>query len=344
MRPTLSIVVPMYNEAMVISEFIRLARSEFDALGVPYEVLCVDDGSTDLTSALVEQACQAWPELRLVRLIRNSGHQAALTAGYERARGDFVVTMDADLQDPPAVVGQLLDAAKAQEADVVYAVRQDRTSDSAFKRLTAQAYYRLMRRVAGQQVPHDAGDFRLVSRRVIDALRSVPEHNRVYRLIVPWFGFPSAQVSYVRAPRLAGKTKYSVSKMFALALDSVTTFTAAPLRLATFAGMLGVAICLVAMTVSVGAWLTDNTVPGWTSTVATVGLIGAIQLVCIGLLGEYMARLFVASQGRPTYVVGYDSAEAVLSAADELERPEKLREVFRPAGSAQLPRPHAKLR
>jgi len=308
MRPTLSVVVPMYNEADVLPLFFAESRRSFDDLGVSYEVVCVDDGSSDETAALVQQQIPHWPEVRLVRLLRNCGHQAALTAGYERARGELVVTMDADLQDPPAVVADMLRAASAATVDVVYGVRNDRASDSLFKRRTAAIYYKMMRRVAGDQVPADVGDFRLVSRRVIDALERVPEYNRVYRLIIPWYGFPSAEVTYSRSARAAGSTKYSVAKMMALAVDSVTTFSAAPLRVATWSGAFGVALCLAAMLVSVVAWITDNTVPGWTSIVATVGLIGAIQLICIGLLGEYMARLFIGTQGRPTYIVGYDSA------------------------------------
>lgn len=336
MRPTLSVVVPMYNEAAVLPEFLSRTRRAFDELNTPYEVVCIDDGSVDDTAVLVQHAARAWPQLRLVRLLRNSGHQAALSAGYERARGDYVVTMDADLQDPPSVVAEMLASATSQAVDVVYGVRKDRSTDSQFKRVTANAYYILMRRVAGEQVPRDAGDFRLVSRRVVEALAQIPVHNRVYRLIIPWFGFPSAEVTYKRAARVAGKTKYPAAKMFALAFDSVTTFTAAPLRLATFAGLAGVGICLLAMAVSVGAWLTGNTVPGWTSTVATVGLIGAIQLVCIGLLGEYMARLFVASQGRPTYLVGYDSIDVGRSTLpSEPEPSTKSRAVFSLEGSAQ---------
>jgi polyisoprenyl-phosphate glycosyltransferase len=309
MRPTLSVVVPMYNEAEVLPELLQQARAVLDSLDVSYELVCVDDGSSDDTAAIVQAATETWQQLRLVRLVRNSGHQAALSAGYERSRGDYVVTMDADLQDPPSVIADMLKVAKTETVDVVYGVREDRSCDTFLKRRTAGLYYKAMRRIAGNQVPADVGDFRLVTRRVIDALERVPEHSRVYRLIIPWYGFPSAEVRYNRAARAAGKTKYPFSKMIRLAVDSITTFSAAPLRLATAAGIFGVALCLLAMAISIGAWLTGNTVPGWTSTVATVGLIGAIQLICVGLLGEYMARLFVASQGRPAYIVGYDSGD-----------------------------------
>jgi dolichol-phosphate mannosyltransferase len=311
----------MYNESEVLPELFLQTRAVLDSLGVHYELVCVDDGSSDDTAALVQAATETWPQLRLVRLVRNSGHQAALSAGYERSRGDYVVTMDADLQDPPSVIADMLHVARTQTVDVVYGVREDRSCDSFVKRRTARLYYRTMRRIAGNQVPADVGDFRLVTRRVIEALERVPEHTRVYRLIIPWYGFPSAEVRYTRAARAAGKTKYPVSKMVALAVDSVTTFSAAPLRVATAAGVFGVGVCLVAMVISIVAWMTDNTVPGWTSTVATVGLIGAIQLICVGLLGEYMGRLFVASQGRPAFIVGYDSAD--IDAASRPSEPER---------------------
>lgn len=309
MQPRLSVVVPMYNEAAVLPLFLAEVRAALDGLAVSYELICVDDGSDDSTAELVQAVSSSWPQIRLVRLLRNSGHQAALTAGYERARGDYVVTMDADLQDPPTLISEMLHVAEAHTADVVYAVREDRSTDTVMKRGTARAYYRVMRRVAGGQVPMDAGDFRLVSRRVVKALSQIPPHNRVYRLIIPWFGFPAEEVRYQRGLRAAGVTKYPLRKMMALAIDSVTSFSAAPLRVATYAGVAGVLVCLLAMAVSLAAWFSDNTVPGWTSTVATVGLIGAIQLICVGLLGEYMARLFIAGQGRPTYVVGYDSLD-----------------------------------
>jgi glycosyltransferase involved in cell wall biosynthesis len=309
MRPTLSVVVPMYNEEEVLGELFEQTRPVLDGMGIAYELVCVDDGSTDKTAALVQAATELWPALRLVRLVRNSGHQAALSAGYERARGDMVVTMDADLQDPPTVIPEMVHLAMNHTVDVVYGVREDRSTDTFFKRRTAGLYYKTMRRIAGEQVPADVGDFRLVTRRVIEALERVPEHSRVYRLIIPWYGFPSAEVRYCRGARAAGKTKYPVSKMFGLAVDSITTFSAAPLKFATGAGIFGVFLCLVAMGVSLGAWLLGHTVPGWTSTVATVGLIGAIQLICVGLLGEYMARLFIASQGRPAFIVGYDSRD-----------------------------------
>ena len=301
-------VVPMYDEEAVLPFFLERLRAELDRLGAEYEVIAVDDGSKDGTPAVIQAAQPRWPQLRLIRLLRNSGHQAALSAGYERARGAYVVTMDADLQDPPETIGRMLEVARHRQVDVVYGIRDDRSTDGFLKRNTATLYYRLMRRLAGEQVPLDAGDFRLVSRRVVAAMVQLPEHSRVYRLLIPWFGFPSAEVTYARAHRAAGDSKYSLGEMVRLGLDSMTAFSAAPLRFATWAGLVGGILCALAMLWSVLAWFTDNTVAGWTSTMGTIGLIGAVQLICIGLLGEYLSRLFIGSQGRPTYLIGYDSA------------------------------------
>ncbi|MEV6411746.1 glycosyltransferase family 2 protein [Kribbella sp. NPDC051718] len=308
-QPVLSVVVPMYDEEEVLPIFFERMHPLLDGLGISYEVLVVDDGSRDKTAALVTDATARWPQLRLVRLLRNSGHQAALSAGFRRARGEYLVTIDADLQDPPEVIAELLATARDKDVDVVYGVRSDRSSDSWPKRTTARMYYRLMCRLVGKEIPFDAGDFRLVSRRVVDAVNGLPEDGRVFRLVIPWLGFPSAEVPYVRAVRAAGVTKYNWTKMFRLAFDSVTAFSAAPLRLATWLGLLG---GLLSFAMVIGALiikLSGNSIPGWTSTVLAVGVIGAIQLLCLGLLGEYVARLFQSSQRRPQFLVGYDSLE-----------------------------------
>jgi dolichol-phosphate mannosyltransferase len=307
--PDLSVVVPMYDEEEVLPIFFDRMRPLLDGLGVSYELLVVDDGSRDATASMLLAAAADWPQLRLVRLLRNSGHQAAISAGFRRARGNHLVTIDADLQDPPEVIAELLATARDQDVDVVYGVRSDRSSDSWAKRTTARMYYRLMCRLVGRDIPFDAADFRLVSRRVVDAVNGLPEDGRVFRLVIPWLGFPSAEVKYVRAERAAGVTKYNLRKMLRLAFDSVTAFSAAPLRLATwlglFGGLLSVAFVIGALVIK----LTGQSIPGWTSTVLAVAVIGAIQLLCLGLLGEYVARLFQSSQKRPQFLVGYDSLD-----------------------------------
>jgi polyisoprenyl-phosphate glycosyltransferase len=308
-HPLLSVVVPMYDEEAVLPIFFERVRPVLDALDVSYELVAVDDGSRDRTAELLSAQAATWPELRMVRLLRNSGHQAALSAGFQRARGDYLVSLDADLQDPPEVIPDLLAKARSADVDVVYGVRSDRSTDTWSKRTTAGLYYRLMRKLVGREIPHDAGDCRLVSRRVIDAVNALPEDGRVFRLVIPWLGFPSADVTYVRAERAAGSTKYSLSKMLRLAFDSVTAFSAAPLRLATWLGVLGGLLSVAMVIAALVVKLAGSSIPGWTSTVLAVGVIGAIQLICLGLLGEYVGRLFQASQGRPSFMVGYDSLE-----------------------------------
>lgn len=308
-NPELSVVVPMYDEEEVLPIFFERMHPLLDSLGITYELVVVDDGSRDRTSALLLAAAEGWPQLRVVRLLRNSGHQAAQSAGFRRARGEYVVTIDADLQDPPEVIAEFLQAVREQDVDVVYGVRSDRSSDSWAKRTTARLYYRLMCRLVGKDIPFDAADFRLVTRRVVDAVNGLPDDGRVFRLVIPWLGFPSAQVRYVRAERAAGTTKYNFSKMLRLAFDSVTAFSAAPLRLATWLGLLGGGMSALFVVGALVIKLAGRSIPGWTSTVLAVSVIGAIQLLCLGLLGEYVARLFQSSQRRPQFLVGYDSLE-----------------------------------
>ena len=304
----------MYDEEDVLPMFFARMHPVLDGLGldgldVSYELVVVDDGSRDRTATLLLDATKDWPQLRVVRLLRNSGHQAAQSAGFRRARGEYLITIDADLQDPPEVIAEFLTAVRDQDVDVVYGVRSDRSSDTWLKRTTARLYYRLMCRLVGKEIPFDAGDFRLVSRRVVDAVNSLPEDGRVFRLVIPWLGFPSTEVKYVRAERAAGTTKYNFTKMLRLAFDSVTAFSAAPLRLATWLGLLGGMLSGVFVIGALVIKLTGRSVPGWTSTVLAVSVIGAIQLLCLGLLGEYVARLFQSSQRRPQFLVGYDSLE-----------------------------------
>ncbi|GAA2509618.1 glycosyltransferase family 2 protein [Pilimelia columellifera] len=305
--PTLSVVVPMFNEEDALVPLIDRLRPVLDALGEPYEVVAVDDGSADATAMLLHGARRVWPQLRVLRLRRNSGHQAALTAGLRRARGRYVVSIDADLQDPPEKIVDMLALARRDGLDVVYGVRDDRATDTAFKRHTAAAYYRLMRSLVGGWVPGQAGDFRLLSREVVDTLAQLPEHEPVYRLLVPSLGFRSGQVRYARAPRVAGTTKYPLARMLRLAWDSVTNFSAAPLRLATWLGLASFVFCLLMMLFGVIAYANDVTVPGWASLFVAVLLLGGVQLVCLGLLGEYIGRIYTAVQDRPRYLVASDS-------------------------------------
>ncbi len=305
--PALTVVVPMYDEEAVLPMFAERLRPVLDGLGEPYEVLAVDDGSRDATPVLLLREQRTWPELRVVRLRANAGHQAALSAGLARARGAWVATLDADLQDPPELLPQMLATARSEHVDVVYGVRTDRSTDTIFKRLTARAYYRLMQRVVGGHLQADAGDFRLMSRSTVDAINTLPDHNRVLRLVVPALGFPSAAVPYKREERAAGTTKYPLSRMLRLTVDSLTGFSVAPLRLATWFGLGGALATFVLFAFALAAYLSGRTVPGWTSTFVAVAGVGAVQLLCLGLLGEYVGRLYTQVQGRPAYFVARDS-------------------------------------
>jgi polyisoprenyl-phosphate glycosyltransferase len=307
--PLVSVVVPMFNEVEVLPLLVERLRPVLDGLGEPYEVLAVDDGSTDTTAAQLMGIRRGWPALRLIRLRRNSGHQAALTAGLHRARGRYVVSLDADLQDPPERIPEMLALARDKGLDIVYGVRADRTTDTLLKRRTAAAYYWLMRRLTGVAMPAHAGDYRLLSRATVDVLRQLPEQQPVYRLLVPWIGFPSGEVAYTREARAAGRTKYPLAKMVRLAIDSVTGFSAAPLRIATGLGAVSFFLCLVMLAYVVVAYLLGYGVRGWASLLATVLFLGGVQLLCLGLLGEYLGRLYANVQGRPSYFVAYDSAD-----------------------------------
>ncbi|MCX4524371.1 MULTISPECIES: glycosyltransferase family 2 protein [unclassified Streptomyces] len=305
----LSIVVPMFNEEEALPALTARLRPTLDGFGEPYEVLAVDDGSTDRTPRLLDELRSVWPQLRVVTLRRNSGHQAALTAGLHRACGFYVVSLDADLQDPPEAIPDMVATARADGLDIVYGVRTDRSTDSFLKRRTAAVYYWLMRRLVGTFVPAHVGDFRLLSRPVVETLKTLPDQQQVYRLLIPWLGFPSGQITYRRAERVAGTTKYPVRKMVLLALDSITSFSAVPLRLATAIGAFSLVVCLVFFVWTVIVHVTGNTLPGWTSLIITVLFFGAVQLFCLGMLGEYMARVYTAVQARPTYAVARDTDE-----------------------------------
>jgi len=302
----LSIVIPCHDEEQSFPLLVDRLRPILESLDEPYELIVVDDGSQDGTVGVLTAQQATWPQLRVRLLTRNVGHQGALTAGLSLARGDYVVTMDADLQDPPELIPAMLERARAEGVDVVYARRRDRSLDTWFKRTTAGWYYRLMRRYAGVALPPHVGDYRLISARVLAALRALPEYHRVYRLLIPWLGFSSSQVDYARERRAAGRTKYSLRKMVNLSVDSTTSFTTAPLRIATTLGITTALGSLVAAMATVVAWSLGKTVPGWASLTVVVLFLGAVQLFCVGLLGEYVGRVYQEVRRRPLYTVHRD--------------------------------------
>ena len=340
MVPELSIVIPVYNEEDVLPLLARRLRPVADSLDMAYEVLAVDDGSSDQSPVVLQRLLREWPQLRVVRLRANAGHQAAISAGLASARGAYVVTLDADLQDPPEVIPEMLAAAR-QGVDVVYGVRTDRSSDSLFKRASARAFYRIIRLMSGTRAEVDAGDYRLMSRATIDAVNALPEHHRVLRFVVPALGFPSARVDYRRDERAAGKSKYPLTTMVKLSLDSVTGFSTAPLRAATWLGLLGGVAAFLLLAYALLSMARGETLPGWTSTVVAVAGVGAVQLLCVGILGEYVGRMYAQLQARPTYHVAYDSLTGPVTSVDGPLRAESHPAGTSPADSAPASRPPA---
>ncbi len=311
MTPELSVVIPMFNEEDVLPLLVERLRPLLDGLGSVYEVVAVDDGSSDLTPALLQRFGRGWPELRTIRLRANAGHQAAISAGLRRARGDYVATIDADLQDPPEVILEMLTEARSTGVDVVYGVRSDRSTDTPFKRITAALFYRLIRSLSRTAAESNAGDFRLMSRATVDAINVMPEHNRVLRFIVPALSFPSSRVEYKREERAAGESKYPFPKMLRLSIDSVTGFSTHPLRLATMAGLGAAVLAGVLIGYVLIAKMLGTTVAGWTSTVLIVAGFGAVQLLCLGIMGEYIGRMYDQLQARPSYFVAHDSLDDI---------------------------------
>ena len=316
-RPRLSVVVPCYDESEVLPLLEQRLHPVLDGLDVTYEVVMVDDGSRDLTAEVLRKMAASWPQLRPLLLARNVGHQLALTAGLDHADGDYVVTMDADLQDPPELIPVMLDRAVTDGVDVVYARRADRSTDSRFKRWSASAYYDLMRRSAGVELPDNVGDFRLLSRRVVLALRMLPERHRVYRLLIPWLGFPSAVVEHRRERRAAGTTKYPLRKMVGLAWNGLSSFTTSPLQLATRVGASAALVALVGAVLVIVSFLLGRTVPGWASVSVAILFLAAVQLLCLGVLGAYVGRIYEEVQRRPLYRVDLQDGRAGVTDDEE---------------------------
>ena len=301
-EPLVSIVVPIYNEAEVLDELLQRLRGVLEPLG-PYEVVLVDDASTDSSWERLLSHAADDRRFRLIRLSRNFGHQVAITAGLDAARGDVVVTMDGDLQDPPEVIPSLV--AKWREGyDVVYAVRTEREGETLFKRGTAAAFYWLLARLSPTDIPAQAGDFRLLSRRAARALSQMPERARFLRGMSSWIGYRQIGVPYRRDARYAGSTKYPARKMMRFASDAITSFSSAPLRVVSGIGLFFVVFCAGYLAYSLYAkFATDDTVPGWTTVVVLVLLLGGVQLVGLGIVGTYVARIFEESKRRPLYLV-----------------------------------------
>lgn len=302
-RALLSVIVPCANEEEVLRETSRRLTEALEQIGLDFEIIYVDDGSTDSTPDLLRELCAADHRMRLVRLSRNFGHQIAITAGLEHASGDAAVIIDADLQDPPELIAEFVE--RWQEGyDVAYGVRSEREGETAFKLWTAKVFYRFMNRLSDTRIPLDTGDFRLMDRAVVDALLAMPERDRFVRGMVSWIGFSQIAVPYRRAPRLAGVTKYPLMKMLRFAVDGILSFSTVPLRLATWIGMAASGLAVIGILYALASRLfAHGWVKGWTSILIAVLFIGGVQLVCLGVMGEYIGRIYGESKRRPLYLV-----------------------------------------
>jgi glycosyltransferase involved in cell wall biosynthesis len=302
--PALSIVVPCFNEeACLPALHERVSAAAQEAVGKDYELVLVNDGSRDRSWEVMRALAAGDPQVVAVNLSRNHGHQLALTAGLDLSRGKMILIIDADLQDPPELLPEMVAVMRSEDADVVYGVRRSRSGETAFKRATAHGFYRLLSRATEVDIPLDAGDFRLMSRRALDALLAMPEQARFIRGMVAWIGFRQVPFAYDRQERFAGSTKYPLKKMTRFALDALTGFSSAPLKLASHAGLWLSGGSILLILYIAYAWATGRNIQGWTSLMLVVVVLGAIQMFVLALMGEYIGRLYNEAKRRPLYIV-----------------------------------------
>ena len=299
-----SVVIPVYNEEKNISPLLKellLVIRQYR-----YEIIFVDDGSQDATLTEIKKYASKNRDLKLISLLRNFGHQAALSAGYEASSGDCVITMDSDLQDPPRIIPDLIKKWK-DGAKIVYARRQSRSADPVFKRASAHIFYKFINLLSDTAIPQEVGDFRLLGREVVDFLNKLPEQSRFLRGLVAWAGYPAVYVSFTRGARHAGYTHYSFSRMLNFAFEGITSFSVKPLRLSIYLGFLASASSILIIIIKsfqhfvlgAGDWL-----PGWASLFFSIVFLGGIQLITLGIVGEYIAKIYKEVQGRPQYIIG----------------------------------------
>jgi len=303
MKITYSIVAPIYNEMENLPELYRRVKEVMDTMGKPWELILVDDGSTDGSTEVIRELAKKDEHIRPVIFARNFGHQIAITAGWDYARGDAVVIIDADLQDPPELIHEM--AEKWHEGyEVVFAIRAEREGESWFKLWTASLFYRIIYRITDVKIPLDTGDFRLMDRKVVNVLKQMRERHRFPRGMSAWVGFRQVGIEYKRAARIAGETKYPFRKMFRLAINAVTSFSYFPLQVATFFGFASAGIAIVAIPVVAVLRMTGSRFfGGQATTLIAVLFLGGVQLISLGILGEYIGRLYDEAKGRPLYIV-----------------------------------------
>jgi dolichol-phosphate mannosyltransferase len=303
MKPVISIIAPVFNEYEILPELHRRVAAVMDGLGEPWEMLIVDDGSSDGSTERIRELAAGDQRVRPIIFARNFGHQIAVTAGLDYARGDAVVIIDSDLQDPPEVIAEMV--AKWREGyEVVYATRAEREGESWFKLFTASIFYRMIFRITDVKIPLDTGDFRLMDRKVVDVMNTMRERDRFLRGMSAWVGFRQVGVPYKRAARFAGSTKYPFKKMLKLALNAITGFSYFPLQVATYIGFIaaGLSILMIPVVIIMRA-LTETQFLGQASTLVAVLFLGGVQLISLGILGEYIGRIYDEVKGRPLYIV-----------------------------------------
>jgi glycosyltransferase involved in cell wall biosynthesis len=305
-RPLVSIIAPVYNEEQVLPELYKRVTGVLDGTDIPFELVLVNDGSSDGSLRIMRELHDQDPRVKVLNFSRNFGHQVAITAGSDYARGEAVIIIDADLQDPPELILELLDRWR-DGYEVVYAVRSEREGETWFKEFTASAFYRLINRITNVPIPVDTGDFRLMDRRVVDAVRGMREQHRFMRGLSTWVGFDQTGVEYVRRARYAGETKYPFRKMLKFAMDAITSFSYLPLQMATYFGFFIAALSLVGIVATIGLrlFVHGSTTPlsGQATTLVAVLFLGGVQLIFLGIIGEYLGRIYDEVKDRPLYII-----------------------------------------
>ena len=296
----LSVVVPVFNEELGIKEFAQELKSNLDSLKIEYEVIFINDGSKDSTQQIIDQII--WPQLRSYEFRFNAGHMSALEAGLKKSKGEKIITMDSDLQHPPAYIKEFLRIQNETSADVVYGIRNSRKEDNFFKRLTASIYYFLMKKLSGINIRANAADYRLIVKEVRDVLISLDEQDKIFRLLIPSLNFREAELSFVADKRKYGKSKYGIKNMGLLAISSVLSFSTKPLRWAIWIGLWAVLISILWIIYIFVAQISGWVIQGWTSLIAAVVLFAGVQLLILGIVGQYIGQIYVTQQRRPKYL------------------------------------------
>ena len=304
-----SVVIPVYNEEANIGILYHRMSGVMAALSDAFELIFINDGSRDKTLLLVKELAQSDGRVRYIDLSRNFGHQIAVSAGLDACRGDRIIIIDADLQDPPELIAEM-DARMNEGFQVVYARRRKRKGESVAKLWTARMFYRLLAKIASVEIPLDTGDFRIMDKKVVDVLRSMPEQNKFLRGQISWIGFRQTYVEYDRSERQGGKTGYTYAKMLRFALDGITSFSDAPLRLASWMGFVVSGVAFIALVYALyGKFISHDSEPGWASLIVSVLFLGGIQLISLGFIGEYLSRISSNVKQRPLYVVAESNLE-----------------------------------